>query len=189
VRGKICLTNEGSQATENLTIVYVVQVKTGSGEFTDHASTPVDVGKKPVLGPGESGCYGYSLDFTPVPEAQYRNVARVTITNYAGHLGEAFGPEAKADFSLPDTPTVREYLSEADVTDVTSCPNGFTCTPGDPGPWHFTDSGSVSYTMEIGNDAAPCGAYFDLNNTATLTSQWKQLTASATVSIHTGACK
>ncbi|MFQ3663365.1 MAG: hypothetical protein SNJ69_13335, partial [Chloroflexaceae bacterium] len=36
VRGQICVTNGGDRPTENLTIVDVVQYKTGAGQFQDY---------------------------------------------------------------------------------------------------------------------------------------------------------
>lgn len=88
------MTNGGSVPTQGLSIVDVVQVRTGSGQFQDHASKPVDVSSKPVLAAGETKCYPYEVTFAPVDGAQYRNTARVTITNHSGHLGEPFGPGA-----------------------------------------------------------------------------------------------
>lgn len=116
VTGSVCVTNGGAVDTENLTIVDVVQTKTGAGQYNDYLATNLDLSGKPVLGPGESYCYAYDIDFTPVPGATYRNVARITITNHSGQLGEAFGPEPKADFAIPSTPTtVNDEVTVEDV--------------------------------------------------------------------------
>jgi hypothetical protein len=143
VDGQICVTNGGG-ATENLQIVDVVQYKLGSGKFEDYVSGVVDLSARPVLAPGESYCYPYSVSFTPVAGATYRNVARITITNHSGWLPGGnncpgpdrcpFGPDPKADFSLPDSPD----LGLANSTITVSDSNG--------GLWTFTESGSVSYT-------------------------------------------
>jgi hypothetical protein len=147
VDGQICVTNGGGVATENLQIVDVVQYKLGSGLFQDYASAAVDLSAKPVLNPGENYCYPYSVSFTPVAGATYRNVARITITNHSGWLPGGnncpgpdrcpFGPNPKADFSLPDSPD----LGLANSTITVSDSNG--------GLWTFSDSGSVSYTETV----------------------------------------
>jgi hypothetical protein len=85
----------------------------------------------PVLDPGEKQCYPYSIEFTPVAGATYRNNARVTVTNDPRDPGEEMGPNEKVDFTLPD-PTVVDGSVNVDDT------NGMS--------WLFSDSGSVSYT-------------------------------------------
>ena len=110
-RGDICVANEGDVATEGLRIIDVVQTHDGAGRYTDYVSLEVDVSAWPLLPPHESHCYPYEIQFAPVDGAQYRNVARVTITNHSGHLPGSqdcpgtnpcpFGPEPKADFTLP----------------------------------------------------------------------------------------
>jgi len=200
VRGQVCVTNGGERTTENLKIVDRVQYKTGAGQFQDLPGASQTIIPAQQLGPGESKCYSYEIEFTPVPGAIYRNVAKVTITNHSGWLPGGqncpgpdlcpFGPEPKADFSLPGSPTIIEKDAEAHVIDVQTCPAGFTCTPSDLGPWHFTGSGSVHFTKEIRNVSAPCDTYFYLNNTATLkeSDTHQKRTASAMVTIYTGPC-
>ncbi len=167
VRGEICVTNGGEQATANLTIVDVVQYKLpGPGQFQDLFEATVDTSAKPVLAPKESYCYPYDVQFRPVSGASYRNEARVTITNHSGHLGKPFGPEPKEDFSLPSMPTERD--ATATLTDTLDCPAGFTCTPGAAGPWPLTDSHTVSIAVTVTNDSA-CDTTATLANTATLT--------------------
>lgn len=117
VRGEICVTNEGDFPTENLTILDMVQFKIGAGDYVDYMSTLVDVSAFPILAPGESHCYPYEIEFTPVEGARYRNLARVTITNHSGWLpgGEncsgpdpcPYGPQPKAGFRLPRKPSDR----------------------------------------------------------------------------------
>ena len=111
VRGEICGCNKGEAPTENLAILDVIQVKTGADPFSDYLATPLDLGEKPELAPGETYCYQYEITFQPLEGASYRNVARVTITNHSGWLPGgahcpgpepcAFGPEPKAEFALP----------------------------------------------------------------------------------------
>ncbi|NUQ21376.1 MAG: hypothetical protein HOQ09_10495, partial [Gemmatimonadaceae bacterium] len=127
VRGTVCVTNGGSVATQGLAITDVVQTKTGAGPYQDYVSSPVSVLAKPVLAAGETYCYPYEIPFTPQPGAQYRNTARVTITNHSGYIGQPFGPGSngdgvKADFTVPststsvtrdETATLHEYANES----------------------------------------------------------------------------
>jgi hypothetical protein len=90
------------------------------------------------------------VTFSPVAGATYRNAAQVTITNHAGWLpggkncpGSApcpFGPNPKADFSLPSSPDV-----VANSTITVNDSNGSS--------WSFSDSGSVTYTKTFTCDA------------------------------------
>ncbi len=173
VEGEICVTNGGNVATENLKIVDQVQYKTDGGQFQDLAGASVTI-TPAQLGSGESKCYKYKIEFTPVPGAQYRNVAHVTITNHSGWLPGGqncagpdlcpFGPDPKADFSFPASPN-KEINGTIHVDDT----NG--------GSWEFSDSGSVSYdkTFTCDQDA---GSH---TNTATIRETGQP--ASATVKV------
>jgi hypothetical protein len=186
VRGTICVTNTGEVATEGLAITDVVEYKKPPAvtDFTPFLTVTVDVSEKPVLGPGESHCYDYEIPFTPLEGvAQYRNHAIVTITNHSGHLGEPFGPEPKAGFSLPDSPTVVEVDESASVSDEEHCPAGFTCAPSETGPWTFHDSGSVSFHKTITN-VSVCDATAELHNVATLTEGDTHETRTAEAVVH-----
>ena len=200
VRGEICVTNGGDRATEGLAIVDVVQYKTGSGSFTDYVTTTVDVSIHPVLAPGESFCYPYQVLFQPVAGAIYRNEARVTITNHSGWLPGGqncpgpdpcpFGPSPRADFSLPEEFTLVEVDPQATLTDAISCPDGFTCTVSDPGPWTLNDSATLSFTATLSNTSALCGIGEQITNTARLTEadSGTERLASAVAEISTGPC-
>ncbi len=167
VDGSVCVTNAGAVNTENLAIVDEVEYKTGSGQYQTLLERPVDTSAKPVLAAGETYCYPYSITFTPVPGANYRNTAHVTITNHSGHLGEAFGPAPKAGFSLPSQPDV---FVNATIHVLDS--NGSS--------WTFSDSGSVSYpkTFACAGDA---GVH---NNTATITETGQSASAAVTVACY-----
>jgi len=210
-RGQICVTNNGSVATQGLRIVDVVQIKTGGGPFEDFATQEVDVSSNPVLDPGETGCYNYEVKFTPVAGAQYKNTAHITITNHSGHLGEPFGPSPSSGaFTIPDTPTTVEEDASAMVTDVLSstCADGIVATPTPPGtPTSFsfsasdltfsptdptTGSASRSYDISVCNDGVACGSTCTLTNTATLTESGPKTqetrTSLAIVAVSTGDC-
>ena len=188
VRGEICVTNSGDEPTEELQILDVVQYKSGPGQFQDLVSERVDTSAKPVLEPGESYCYPYDVEFVPVEGAIYRNEARVTITNHSGWLGTPFGPNPKAGFSLPSTPTVRDET--ATLSDALACPTGFSCTPGTAGPWSLSDSRQVPLVVTVTNVSA-CDTTRELVNTATLTEDdtGTTRTAQATVTLVAPPCE
>lgn len=160
VRGTITVYNGGDRHTENLKIVDQVEYKTGSGQFQPLPGASQTIIPTQQLGPGDTGTYDYEVRFTPIPGAIYRNSVKVTITNHSGRLGEEFGPEPKADFSLPDEPTIIEIDESATVEDAETCPTGFTCTPSDPGPWTLNDSGTITFTKNVTNSSAQCDSYY-----------------------------
>ncbi|WP_376791037.1 hypothetical protein [Thermoflexus sp.] len=184
VRGTICVTNTGAVTTTGLAITDVVEVKTGSGQPQPFITVTVNVSAKPVLNPGETYCYPYQIPFKPSSGVhQYRNHAIVTILNHSGHLGEPFGPEPKADFSLPEHPITVTIDASATVTDTEHCPSGFTCTPSETGPWTFHDSDTVSFHKTITNEAV-CDATSVLHNIATLTESDTHETRTAEAVVH-----
>jgi hypothetical protein len=130
VDGNVCVENVSQAPTENLMVVDRLQALVGS-DVINLASVPLDMSLNPVLDPGEKQCYPYSIEFTPVAGATYRNNARITVTNDPRNPGEEMGPNEKVDFTLPD-PTVVDGSVNVDDT------NGMS--------WLFSDSGSVSYT-------------------------------------------
>lgn len=197
VRGQICVTNGGDKATENLKLVDQVEYKDGAGQFQPLEGASQTIIPAEQLSPGETKCYPYSITFTPVAGATYRNSVKITITNHSGYLGEEFGPEPKAGFSLPSTPTYVDYDAEADVTDSLNVPAGFsyqyTCCDDPCGPSfpvHLTDSRTGSYCVVITNVSADCDTWYQISNTATLTEKdsGQTRTASTTVQVYTGPC-
>ena len=216
VRGEVCVTNGGDRPTEGLTILDVVQRRVG-GSYEDYVSSPVDVSANPVLDPGESHCYPYEISLAGSPAGQYRNTARVTITNHSGWLGTPFGPAfngggVKADFTLPSTTSNVTVDAEAFVYEpmAANVPGSyeagacaanwplFFCTSPDPtdGRYHFTSSGAVETMVDIGNMYA-CDETFDFTNVALLTESGSGAegevrdvrTASAPLTITTPACE
>jgi hypothetical protein len=177
VTGEICVTNGGAVPTENLAISDEVQYKHGSGQFQPLTTSSVDLGSKPVLGPSESNCYPYSIDITPEAGAEYRNVAHVTITNHGGWIPGGqncpgpslcpFGPDPKADFSIPTSPD--QFVNDTINVDDT---NG--------GSWAFNASGSQTYDKTFTCDA-DAGT---LNNTATIRETGQSDSASVTVNCY-----
>lgn len=192
VRGNICVTNGGSRVTQDLELVDQVQYKMGAGKFRPLAGATQTIIPGEQLEPGKKKCYPYQIEFTPIKGATYRNTARVTITNHSGHLGYAFGPSPKASFSLPSRPTIVRTDAKASLNDVLSCPEDINCTR-DPAAdtWTLMDSSTITYSVGVKNVSAECGQERELTNTATLTEKNSRQTrtASASVTIDTGACE
>ncbi len=191
VTGEICVTNGGAVTTENLTLVDQVLYKTGGGAFQPLAGATQTL-YPAELAPGGSSCTPYEIIFTPVPGAQYKNNVDVTITNHSGSLGTPKGPSPSADFSLPATPTLVEIDKTASLSDVLTCPTGFTCVY-DPNTssWNLlSGSQTISYVVHVTRTSATCGQSFTLNNTATLTEGMTQQTHtdSASVGLMTETC-
>jgi len=105
--------------------------------------------------------------FALVSEAQYRNVAKVTITNHSGNLGEEFGLEPKKDFSLPAEPILVNDSIHIDDT------NGGQ-------PWVFNATGLQTYSKDFTCDA-DAGSH---PNTATIQETGKSDDATVTVTCH-----
>jgi hypothetical protein len=133
VDGEICVSNGGTLATENLTIIDRVIAILPGGARTLAFTNDLDTSSNPVLDAGESHCYPYSFSIGPFPGAiGYANEARVTITNDARAPGTPLGPSTEAPFSFPAQPTLVNDSVNVDDT------NGMS--------WPFSTSGSQSYT-------------------------------------------
>jgi hypothetical protein len=149
VEGEICVNNVGNVPTQDLAIVDEVQYKVGSGQFQTLATVVVDLDDYAALGAGESHCYPYRVYFTPIDGALYRNVAQITITNHSGWLPGSnncpgpdlcpFGPDPKANFSLPSSPTLIH--------------DSITVNDSNGNSWQFNTSESVKYTKTFTCDA------------------------------------
>lgn len=100
VRGEICVTNVGSETTDDLKIVDQVQYRVGEGEFRNLEEAKLTL-EPDDIAPRGRRCVGYSIEFTPIPGAMYRNTAHITIENHVGHMDEEFGPTVRESFGLP----------------------------------------------------------------------------------------
>ncbi len=117
VRGELVLHNTGSATTDNLQAAIRVQYRLASGEFQDLAGAAQVLSLEP-LGPGAAIQVPYQILFQPVEDAAgYRILAQATITNHAGHMGEAFGPEVAVAFTLVEgTPSTEAVPATATPT-------------------------------------------------------------------------
>ena len=190
VTGQVCVTNGGERATTDLKIQVQLLYQTGGGPYQTWVDwQPVDVSSNPVLDPGETGCYPYTISFTPAPgDPSYKVDSQITITNHSGHLEEEFGPSPDSpSFKLPSSPEERD--ASASIADGLDCPSGFTCSPS--GPWTWTASGdwSTTLTVTVTNDTV-CNATVTLVNAVTLTESDSGQTRndSATVTITAPDC-
>ncbi|MEW9053173.1 MAG: hypothetical protein AB2392_18580 [Neobacillus sp.] len=134
VEGQVCVTNGGAVATENLAINLELQRNPGGGFVTIHTQN-LSVAGNPVLDPGETGCYNYSIMIPAdqvFPGTTYRVRANVTITNHSGQLGIPFGPSPAESTVLPTTATT--------VNNSITVMDSFAGNLGT-----FSNDGSVSY--------------------------------------------
>lgn len=168
ISGDICVTNGGEFATTDLTIVDQVQYKIGTDKKYQSVPGASQVITPQQLAPGEAECYPYSIEFTPIPDAKYRNSVKVTITNHGGKLGAPFGPEVKEDVTFPSAPTTVIGYDTVEVQDT----NG--------GQFSFSDTGSEIYESTFYCDDDE-GAH---DNTATIVETGQSDDASVTVSCY-----
>jgi two-component system KDP operon response regulator KdpE len=111
LHGKVCVQNTGKYATKNLTIVNTIQFHTRSK--VQYVSNTVDLGKNPVIQPGEIQCYPFEITFEPSFGGNifYQAKTLITITNHTALLTGTkacssgalcpFGPEITTDFTVP----------------------------------------------------------------------------------------
>ncbi len=162
VSGEICVTNGGEVSTENLKLVDQVQYKNGKGKFQDLPGATLTITPE-QLEPGETACYPYEIEFTPIDGAKYRNTVLVTITNHSGSLGDEKGPNPKAGFTIPDQPVLEN--EEIHVSDT----NGENWGP-------VSDDASWTYDVEF-----TCGTTQTYGNTATIDETGQEANASVEV--------
>ncbi len=144
ISGKVCVTNGGAVATQNLAIALsVTQPPSKEALASGSIASPGE------LDAGETKCFAYTIHVDPAvfTGKTFKVTADVTITNHSGHLGEPFGPSPSADSVFPAAPVV---LNDSILVEDT---NGMS--------WTFGDSGSVSYEKTF-----ECGASKDYFNKA-----------------------
>jgi hypothetical protein len=190
VTGQVCVTNGGGVATEGLAIKVRLLYQPGGGPYQEWVGwQPVNVSSKPVLGPGESYCYPYTISFSPAPgNPSYKVDSQITITNHSGWLGQPFGPSPDSpSFKLPSSPDERD--ESATISDTLTCPAGFTCSPSGPWTWTVYDDWTRQLEITVTNNTV-CNATVELVNAVTLTESDSGQTRndSATVEITAPDC-
>jgi hypothetical protein len=167
INGTVYVTNGGSVATENLaiTIELLANIPKKTSGFVSITTASVDVSSNPVLDPGETGAYPYTITIPSGyvhPGGTYKITANVTITNHSGYLNEPFGPSPSATTTLPSSPTLINDMIHVDDT------NGYS--------WTFSSSDSVTYTKTF-----TCADEGENVNTATIRETGQSASATVTV--------
>lgn len=186
-KGEVCVNNTGDKQTENLTIVNQVQYKSRE-DFKNLAGATQAI-KDTQVAAGKKICIPFSIAFTPPQGAtQFRVRSNASITNFFKKDENEKSRAETASFILPTSPSTSQ--DNTTITDTIVCPESFTCTPSDTGPWNTATSTSINYSVLIKNVANDCTTPVKLNNTATLTENATQNSSSATnaIPINTGGC-
>ncbi|OPY31735.1 MAG: hypothetical protein A4E32_01337 [Methanomassiliicoccales archaeon PtaU1.Bin124] len=173
VKGDITVKNGGSVATQGLKIIDTIQINRNDGAgYVNFVSFTVNLGAYTILNPGVTHVYSYNYEFTPDADADatYRNVAKVTIKNHAGHIGYDWGPEPKIGFSLPSEPKIVSSTDNtATVTDTLNVPEHWELVSNGFASQVFSASGSMTYEVTVKNVDAPEGDVAYMTNTAVVT--------------------
>jgi len=165
ISGTVTVTNDGDFATENLAITIELFIQVPKRGFVQIATASVDVSSNPVLDPGETGVYPYTITIPSKYvnfKATYKITAHVTITNHGGYPGEPFGPSPSDTTTLPSSPTFINDVIHVDDT------YGYS--------WTFSNSGSVTYDKTF-----TCEDEGTHVNTATIRETGQSASATVTV--------
>jgi hypothetical protein len=165
--GTLCITNGGAVATTDLKVGFVLESKSGSGQF---ASTGVTVtgleAQHPVLAAGETHCYTYSFQYPAMDEnVSYRlnTEGFVTITNHSGSgftCGTPQGPNEKtisekgcapSNNCIDVTGAMGTLYNSLTIADNTSFTFGVSTTD----ETHLCADGVVNFTVHVTNVSAP----------------------------------
>ena len=153
----------GGVATEGLSITLDIARNPGGGFVPVVSGAPVDVSPRPVLNPGETFCYEYSVPVSLLfPGETYRVTANVRILNHSGRIGQPFGPSPSTTFTMPERTVIG--FNTINVTDT----NGES--------WMFSDDGSQTYQRTF-----TCSCQGEHTNTATIVETNQQASATVTV--------
>ena len=171
--GKICLKNTGGYATENLTITVTLMKSCEGGDYmVVRENVPVSVSQKPVLGSGESYCYGYQVNVAQFggidPSCMYKIVANVTITNYVENIGypDGISPESTP---LQGCPPSNDCVTVMDVPGVILPGDPEVPTTGwnitvSPQTLEFCESGTAIFILHVCNNGVPAEETFTAEN-------------------------
>lgn len=179
--GSITVKNEGSEATKDLKIKLQLQAKEG-GEFKNVAEAVQELTPAQIAA-GKSQEYSYEFKQNLAAGTEYRVVANITTTNYAGSEGTANGiNKESAKFSLPAKPNETKEDCEATVEDDIIDVDGFKIESdldASDGIWTIKEedldkSGDLekatkTYNVKVTNEKAEGGKEFTLKNEAALT--------------------
>jgi hypothetical protein len=178
--GTISAQNTGVNAAHIVQVVDALEYRL-DGVWTELSR--VTVSGETWVSVGATGNWPYNFNFTPVAGATaYRNVAYVTLANYAD--GQHLFTYTQS-FELPTAPTA-ETDECARVVDTAAVPAGFSATSDYPTDgWSPCASAVYLVHMTVTNNTVTSGVY-TLGNTAVLTATDSntQLSAQATVQLN-----
>ncbi len=167
VSGNITVNNTGSVDTEGLWIRDVVQAYV-DGNWVNITTMEIVAKGNDTISIGQTKYYNYEIEFTPYENAtEYRNIAIITITNYSGHLGYDYGPEAIESFSLPGKPTGLAN-NEVQVSDDETIPCGLDLVSSNEPKWPQTINSTTTFEFDKNVKSSTAGTYV-INDTATVT--------------------
>jgi hypothetical protein len=87
IHGQVCAANHGKVPTQGLNLSVQVEYQVGGLDFIPMHDALFQLTPDQQLGGGESHCYDYQLQFTPLgQDAQYRAAAMVVVDNQTGWL-------------------------------------------------------------------------------------------------------
>ena len=186
--GSICVHNTGSQPTVGLWVTVSLQQSLDNGTTWTNFAGP-QVLTVPEVVAGDTQCFPYTFTETLLPPpAIYRNYDTVSLDNYVGNEGTSHSINAIG--AVVVTPSLVEIDKTATISDVFTCPAGFSCSPLNS---TIPLTGSylpTPYPVSLTNNSAACGQTLPALNTATLTPSTNPALppVSATATIYTGTC-
>lgn len=167
INGVVTVTNAGAVATQDLAITVNLTKPPSS---TVIASTTVDFSSNPILDPGETGNYEYSMVIpgSITVAATYKVTADITILNHSGHIGTPFGPSPSATAIIPPL-VINGTIHVTDDNHIVH--------------QEFTDSGDVSYDFQY-----KCPDNTGTNTNTAIIDETGQ-SASASVNVNCEICR
>lgn len=186
-KGEVCIKNNGNQTTENLKIENQIQYRTWAGfKNLQNASQSSDATQ---VDAGKTVCIPFKIAFVPPQEAnKFRVKSQATISNSYRKNHEERSTFDTDSFKFPSVPG--QATGSSTITDSIECPQNYTCTQSDAGPWSASGTTTINYSVLIKNVAAACTLPVNLKNTVSLLDNTTQKIISSTnvIPINTGGC-
>jgi hypothetical protein len=162
VRGSVTVTNTGPWPTDGLEIVDTIY-ECDDCDCRCLAEFTINTSAHPVLCPGESYSYAYVFEFEAIAGAEYRNIARASISNNV-----IDGVVCASDlFGIPSVPAVEEIDECAQLIEDLEVPDGFQGTMDAQGPWMLDGDTTMVVTVDVSADPM-CSSSKTMNNAVRL---------------------
>jgi hypothetical protein len=140
VKGVICITNKGDEATNNLSLAGQVEMKDLTGQYTGVKGAILNIPVAKSLNPHDTTCFDYRLPFTPGRLQDYRLNTAVTITNQQDWLpggkncpGQGLCPNGPRPVTVFSLANLLSQVSSPTAT-VQSTPTLLSFPTGTPSP-------------------------------------------------------